>query len=313
MASLVVPRFGPGAAVLALALVGVGQVACTAVNPAYVGPSADASARPKDASNKADKSTTGADAVDAAVPDDPPPLDAGEPGPSEPSPDGALVDMAPPDVAPPDLIPQDAPLDLAPPDLASPDVAQMTPRVTLGAASFTQVQGQPADNPVRDDRCPSGQVLTGFRGTVGLYMGMGTPLLTSLTGQCGSLKVDATAGEPFPVTVSSEGALPTRGMAQGKAFTALCPSNQMVVGFEGRAGSFIDQFVVVCAPLTVAGAPSLSVARGTSTKLPAVGGTGGEVFQTSCPAGRIAIGHRGEAVTVVDTLALACSAPSAAY
>jgi hypothetical protein len=189
----------------------------------------------------------------------------------------------------------------------------MAPRIKLGTASFTTLQGLPGDNPVVDDRCPTGQVLTGFRGTVGLFRGMGTPLLTSLAGQCGSLKVDAAAGEPFPVTVSAEGALPTRGMPQGKAFTALCPSNQMVVGFEGRAGSFIDQFVVVCAPLTVAGPPSLAVTRGTSTKLPAVGGTGGEAFQTSCPAGRIAIGHRGEAVTVVDTLALACSAPSAAY
>jgi hypothetical protein len=308
MASLVVPRFGFGPAVLALALVGVGQAACTGVNPAFVGPPADASARPKDASGKADKPTTGADAVDAAVPDDPPPLDAGEPGPSEPSPDGPLVDVAPPD-AWPDVVPPDAS-----PDLAPPDAVPMTPRIKLGAASFTSFQGlQTNSNPVLDDRCPSGQVLTGFRGTVGLYMGMGTPLLTSLTGECGSLKVDVTAGEPFPVTVSSEGTLPTRGMPQGKAFTALCPSNQMVVGFEGRAGSFIDQFVVVCAPLTVAGSPSLSVTRGTSTKLPAVGGTGGEVFQTSCPAGRIAIGHRGEAVTVVDTLALACSAPSAAY
>jgi hypothetical protein len=259
---------------------------------------------------------TGADAVEAAVPDGPPPLDAREQGPSEPSPDGAVVDEAPPEVVPdvvPDLVPRDAPPEMVPPDLAPPDVAPMTPRIKLGTASFTTLQGLPGDNSVLDDRCPTGQVLTGFRGTVGLFSGMGTPLLTSLAGQCGSLKVDATAGQPFPVTVSPEGALPTRGIPQGKAFTALCPSNQMVVGFEGRAGSFIDQLVVVCAPLTVAGPPSLAVTRGTFAKLPAVGGTGGEAFQTSCPAGRIAIGHRGEAVTVVDTLALACSAPSAAY
>jgi hypothetical protein len=125
------------------------------------------------------------------------------------------------------------------------------------------------------------------------------------------LKVDGSAGEPFPVTVSSEGTLPTRGMPQGQAFTALCPANQMVVGFEGRAGSFIDQFVVVCAPLTAASFPFLSVARGTFSKLTAVGGTGGDVFQNGCPAGAIAVGYRGEAVTVVDTLALACAVPSA--
>jgi hypothetical protein len=190
----------------------------------------------------------------------------------------------------------------------------MTPRVTLGAASFTQLQGVPGDNPVRDDRCPTGQVLTGFRGTVGLFGGMGTPLLTSLAGQCGSLKVDGTAGDPFPVTVSPERRAATRGMPQGQAFTALCPANQMVVGFEGRAGSFIDQFVVVCAPLTVASAPSCQLCAVRDP--PNCPRWAAPAEKPSRPAAR-PVGSplvtAGKPVTVVDTLALACSVPSAAY
>ena len=97
------------------------------------------------------------------------------------------------------------------------------------------------------------------------------------------------------------------------AWQRSCPKGSVVMGFEGRTGSFLDQLVLWCAPLTVsASASSYTFSVGTSSALAPVGGSGGGVFAPSaCANNQIAFGHSGRNGQWVDALSLACGTPSA--
>ena len=87
-----------------------------------------------------------------------------------------------------------------------------------------------------------------------------------------------------------------------------CPKNQVLVSLSGRAGNFIDQLVVSCAPLQVSGASgSYTFSVGSPQELAPVGGEGGTAFAAaSCGNSQIAFGHTGRSGQWVDALGLVC-------
>jgi hypothetical protein len=297
------PRAVRSAAALLVVVWAFGLCGCHGVNPAYRSETQDAGG---DRSTGTASDTWGDRDMFETSPETAPP---------SPPPDARLdaaesLDLNPLDLGPvlPDLAPDLTSPDLGPPDL-TPDLPPRLPMITLGTPTFTSRHGTDMGNTIHDDRCPAGQALIGYRATTGLLRNMGTPVLTSLAAQCGTLTVDS--APPTTVTVQPAFAFPVRGMPTGQTMTAMCPPDQVVVTFDGRAGSFVDQLRIGCARLTIEAASTPVVTIGAVTRLAAIGGTGGVAFQDGCPAGRIVTGHRLEVFSVVDTMALACALPSA--
>jgi hypothetical protein len=90
------------------------------------------------------------------------------------------------------------------------------------------------------------------------------------------------------------------GLAPSTSTT--CGSNELMVGLRGRSGSLVNQLQVVCASAT-----NLSATR----SLPAVGGTGGVVFESICPAGTAVSRIRTRSGTMLDAVQLVCRSPAA--
>ena len=167
--------------------------------------------------------------------------------------------------------------------------------VAGGAGTDTTIQGNAAGGTLYADTCPSGQVMVGVSGTVGaswdqIQVVCGVPSLN-----------DALA-----ITLAAGATLPLRGTNVTTPAISMCPADQVVVGFDGRAGALMDQIALRCAPATFA-TGSYTVTPGTATAVAPVGGTGGVAFPTTdCGAGTIAIGANIRAGGSNDGFGLIC-------
>lgn len=152
----------------------------------------------------------------------------------------------------------------------------------------------PTNSPF-SDRCPAGQVLVGFNGTVDATGDPnGKTFLRSAQGICGTLVVSASP--PYAVAVAQASPLPMHEIAAAQQQVALCPVNQVMIGFAGRSSStsWVDSVDVRCAPLTITGtAPKFALAIGTPAVATSIGGfTGGTAFAAAdCAAGDLAVGQ----------------------
>jgi len=161
-----------------------------------------------------------------------------------------------------------------------------------------------------NQRCRTNEVLIGYRGTVDPPDVL-VNYLRTFTAVCGTLSITGTT--TFTVTTTQAETLTTQGTQTGSMpQTALCPANQVVVGFTGRAGGFIDALAFSCAPLTISGAsPNYTLSIGTPTDTSAVGGPGGMPFAAvACPAGTIAVGHAGRSGVDIQAFGLLCARPT---
>jgi len=159
------------------------------------------------------------------------------------------------------------------------------------------------------DVCPANQALIGFKGTVDAAGGMS--YLRSVQGVCGNLAV--TGSGPYTVTVAQVGTLPVRETASAVAQSVTCPSNQIIVGFGGRSGGYIDALSFRCAPLTIGGAaPSYTLGLGTISTTGIIGGaTGGSDFASiDCGAGMVAVGQAPHGGAAIDSFGLVCATAS---
>lgn len=167
----------------------------------------------------------------------------------------------------------------------------------------TPVRGNPIGGTEYLDACPPGRVLVGFNAELGASF-------DKIQAVCGAVGISATAA----VTIgASETPFPFRGTNANTAGSSMCPPNQFVVGFVGRAGALVDQISLRCAPVTVATGDggAYSAALGTITAQAPVGGTGGEPFaDTDCPAGSVAVGAHIQAGGSVDGFGLLCGSPT---
>ncbi|GIX46731.1 MAG: hypothetical protein KatS3mg131_0942 [Candidatus Tectimicrobiota bacterium] len=136
--------------------------------------------------------------------------------------------------------------------------------------------------------CAAGEVLVGLKGRSGWW-------LDQVQVQC--VRIDGQGRWSSGVV--------TRGSAGGNGgnpFTRTCSSGYAVVGFDGKAGSYVDRLELRCRKLT--GASSTS---GSEVALAAVGGNGGRDFSAKrCPSSRPAVGIYGRSGSYVDAFGLVC-------
>jgi hypothetical protein len=157
--------------------------------------------------------------------------------------------------------------------------------------------------------CATNEVLIGYTGTVDAP-DASTNYLRSFQAICGSLSITGTT--TFSVRTTQAEPLPVRGMASVTAQTRMCAANQVIVGFGGRSGGYIDQLAFVCAPLTISGtSPNFTLSIGAQTTLTGLGGPGGSPFTAMpCPGGMVAVGDEGRDGQAIDSFGLLCSTPT---
>jgi hypothetical protein len=159
-------------------------------------------------------------------------------------------------------------------------------------------------------RCATDEVLIGFLGTVDPPT-VTVNYLRTFTPVCGKLSITGTT--TFAVETTQAENLATRGTQTGSiAQTAMCPANQVIVGFSGRSGNLIDSLTFSCAPLAITGtSPSFALSIGSTTDSSTIGGPGGMAFAPlACPANSIAVGHEGRSNQDVQAFGLVCARPT---
>ena len=174
--------------------------------------------------------------------------------------------------------------------------------LALAGASSTEVRG--GDNASRFDSCLPGHVMVGVLAT-------GGDVVSQLRVVCDALNLDG----DLTVLLSPGPVMPAHGDVDSVLGARLCPANQVVVGFGGRAGDALDQLIIRCAPVAVSASAGTipTVTVGTVTSLPAVGGEGGEAFpETDCAPGAVAVGAAIGASDHILSFHLACGKPTIA-
>lgn len=182
--------------------------------------------------------------------------------------------------------------------------------LTLSGFASSLTQSPHPDGTAYLDRCPDGQVLIGFYGTVDPSGNPG--YLRSEQAICGIVGVSA--GEPWTVTVTEADPLPMHDIEFGQKQTAKCPLDQVVIGFGGRSGLWMDSIDVRCAPLKILGmSPNFLLVAGTPKTAGTIGGnTGGSPFDPlDCDPGSVAVGQVGNTAysgDVLGTFGVRCAA-----
>ena len=179
------------------------------------------------------------------------------------------------------------------------DCRQGPTGIDYGSQTPLTQQGNANGGDAFDDECPSGEVLIGIRGATGGW-------LHQIRGVCGVLALVDPGAIALSVTESS--LMPIRGQLGGQAYDATCPAGSAVVGFDGRAGSLVDQIELRCAPLFLADdGVDLSIGFGGPNDLAPVGGNGGQPFpQADCPAGEVATIANIRAGDSIDAFGVTC-------
>ncbi|WP_437676578.1 hypothetical protein [Sorangium sp. So ce131] len=183
--------------------------------------------------------------------------------------------------------------------------------VALADQTLTELHGDTAAGAPLMDVCPDGQVILGFQGLVG---NPDSFILGQIQALCGHLAVAGT--DPPTITTMPGDLTPVRGDAGEVPWESICPENEVVVGFSGRAGSYLDQLTLRCAPLLVTGAPgAYAVEVGLVTLLETVGGQGGTAFDdTRC--GERQVGNLVRVIaeaSFIHAFGLGCKAVSLTY
>lgn len=125
-----------------------------------------------------------------------------------------------------------------------------------------------------DDTCPAGEALIGVAVVTSTY-------LRQIKGICGKLTIVDDA-----LTVTAGATLGNHGVTPGTADKVTCPTNQVMVGAQGKGGLDVDQLTLRCATVTLAGSiGSYTVDVGTSitTAGPVGGPNGSTITPYTCP------------------------------
>src|SRR5580658_5309355 len=234
-----------------------------------------------------------------------------------------------------------------------PDASTPPEPVSLLGQSSTMEHGGSGGVPYADT-CRNDQAVTGYAGSLatatvlvssnGTTVTVQTLIIGSIQTVCGALTVGAdgrlltSPGDALAV----RGTEPDAGQADGgppMSWLEVCPDNEVVIGFSGRTGDYVDQLVFICAEWTFSridggsageeegadgaggagedgaadegGNPSSGWSLGEMTTLPQAGGQGGSSFTPEmCPPGQMALGSEVHSGVVVDAFGLLCGTPS---
>jgi hypothetical protein len=175
----------------------------------------------------------------------------------------------------------------------------------------TAVQAPSTGGNAFNQTCAADEVVVGFMGTVDAP-DASMNWLRGFQAICGTLTITGTG--PYNVRTTRAETLPQPGAGMGSTTQGrLCATDQVVVGFSGKAGSYIDQLDFICAPLAISGAsPTFTLSVGApSAPLAPLGGPGGQPFAAiPCGPDQVAVGDTGHASQAVDAFGLLCSTPS---
>jgi hypothetical protein len=200
-------------------------------------------------------------------------------------------------------------------DAAAQDGSPASPRpLALTLASVTQANGGHGATRRTFDTCPPGYAVIGYQGGLtalaeagvdgglGVWLGRIQPL-------CGAVEL-ANASSTHLTVVDDGTALLTVGETEDSSWVRKCDVDEIVVGLEGRYGSFVDNLIVVCAHWSVSPVGTFFV--DSTRSLEPLGGGGGNTAFTGgqCPAGQMAVGTIVTWGFYVDSLALECGVPS---
>jgi hypothetical protein len=198
---------------------------------------------------------------------------------------------------------------------AAPDAAEAgLPPPTgfrLGVPSTSDTISPSAGGMNYTDICPTSGVAIGVKATADAT---NLANLKSLALVCGTLGISGKG--PYQVTTTLAGQLPTRGDLVGTMMQApMCPPNQVIVGFESKTATYMEQISFRCAPLTIAEGPQgYALSVGMSMPILPVGGPGGTPQRSvSCPNGAVAAGSVLRAGNAIDAFALACASPALTF
>lgn len=189
-------------------------------------------------------------------------------------------------------------------DTDASDAAPVSHPAMLIGANPTTLVGNAGGGTQYQDDCPAGQVLIGFSGNALAASATLDAVNRQVAARCGVVQIIGTT-----VTIKPGAALPVRGMAGTTAWTRTCPADQVVVGFSGRSGSYVDQLVFICAPLTAASsAVGAALTPGaTTTALAAIGGNGGSAFAAiKCATGQLGAGSLVREGDFMDAFSIVC-------
>jgi hypothetical protein len=161
------------------------------------------------------------------------------------------------------------------------------------------------------DTCPANQAVIGYQGEVtDADGGLVTPVVSRIETVCGVLTLDGTASNQ--VVVGPGSTLPERGLYSGSTWAQMCGPDQVITGFVGRSGAFIDQLSFECGHFIASSSgagPAFTMDTMTTT-YPAAGGDGGSAFPAvPCPPGQMAIGTALRSGFFVDAFSLICGTP----
>jgi hypothetical protein len=157
--------------------------------------------------------------------------------------------------------------------------------------------------------CGANEVLLGFPdATTDSSDTSMSPWLKSADAQCASLTLSGKG--PFTVTISTTVTLPSRGKASDLMQQSNCPADQVMIGFTGSSGDYIDWIAPICAPLTVVGDATngYSLQIGQSTVVTnKIGGSGGVFFgEIYCGPGQVVRGWTGYSGDWFDKFGMVC-------
>ena len=171
------------------------------------------------------------------------------------------------------------------------------PMITVGSTQDTVLQGYDGPEATNfEDACPNGSLVIGYEESTD------SDEVAQLQTMCGTPSVSA---DGSTMLVTPGATLILRGGITAPLVSSLCPANQVVVGFDGRAFALLDQLSVRCAPVTISG-QTLSI--GSITNLAPLGGNGGQPFaRTDCGPGMVAVGTNVALRNWVSGFGLVCA------
>ena len=183
--------------------------------------------------------------------------------------------------------------------------------ITLNGQNSTRQYGD-MQGSFYADVCPGNEVVIGYLGNVDSRF---PTSIAQLQAVCGTLSVGSSPG--CAVRIVRDSTPPQRGGTGTSAFMQMCPPNEVVVGFQGRAGTLLNQISFTCAPLAVSRTEvGYAVSLGATQVTEPSGGSGGRTFKDACSDGQIARGNNifisnNGARGVVESFGLICGAPRA--
>ncbi|WP_433933789.1 hypothetical protein AB3662_05155 [Sorangium cellulosum] len=184
--------------------------------------------------------------------------------------------------------------------------------VEVADQGYTELRGRAGTTDPVMDRCPGSQVILGIRGALGT---LGESFIHGqIQAQCGHLEL--TGDGSYTISTTPGDSTPVQGSFGAEPWEIMCPENEVVVGFSGWAGSYVDLLFIACAPLLVTGPPGdLRVEIGPVTWPDGVGGDGGSEFpDTFCGASQVS--NLLQTFVVGGPIAnfgLGCTTPSLTY